>query len=72
MAVVATASNEQSPLLALGEIDPTFGNRAVLSAFGVDGQPLDRSVPIRLVVAGDANAGRSVSNLQGIRVSVAE
>lgn len=72
MAAVATASDGYAALLALGEIDPTFGNRNVLLAYSVDGQPLDRSGPIRLVVAGDGKTGRSVSNLESIRVFVAE
>lgn len=68
MAAVATAADGYSVLLALGEIDPTFGNRNVLLAYSVDGQPLDRSGPIRLVVAGDDKTGRSVSNLESIQV----
>lgn len=68
MYVVATGSDGYRAVLSLAEIDPDFGNKAVLVAYSIDGKPLDRSGVARLVVPGDVKAARSVSNLAAIEV----
>ena len=68
MAAVATASDGYQVLLAPGEPDPSCGGRNALLAYSTDGGPLNRSGPIRPVVAGGGKAGSSVSNLRSVRV----
>ena len=51
--------------LAIGEIDPAFENKQVVLADAQDGQPLAAA---RLVVPGDAKAGRSVRGVAAIEV----
>ena len=51
--------------LAIGEIDPRMEGKSVLVAVARDGQPLPA---LRLVVPGDAHAGRSVRDLVGIEI----
>ena len=58
--IVATGSNGYQVVIAWGEIDPEFGNQNVLVAYEQDGKALDG---LRLVVPGDAHAGRYVSGL---------
>jgi len=69
--VVATGSDGYRALIALGEIEPGFGNAPNLIAYEVDGAPLATSGFARLVVPGDTKAGRFVSNLVGIEVLAA-
>ncbi len=66
--VVATGSDGYKTLLSLGEIDPAFGNQPDLVAYAADGQPLGANGFARLVVPGDAKAGRWVSNLVDLQV----
>ncbi|GAA4020941.1 molybdopterin-binding oxidoreductase [Deinococcus rubellus] len=63
-ALLASGRDGYSALFSWGELDPGFGNRAVLIAYAQDGQPLDAvNGPLRLVVPGDGKAGRYVSTL---------
>ncbi|MGJ7510243.1 molybdopterin-dependent oxidoreductase [Variovorax sp. GT1P44] len=68
MYVVATGSDGYKAVIALGEIDPDFGNKMALVAYSVNGAPLDRNGMARLIVPGDVKMGRSVSNLAAIEV----
>lgn len=67
--VLAQGADGYAALFSLGEIDPSFGNRAVLLAYEQDGQPLPATDgAIRLVVPGDLKGGRYVSSL--VRLTV--
>ncbi len=67
--VLAQGADGYAALFSLGEIDPSFGNRAVLLAYEQDGQPLPAADgAVRLVVPGDVKGGRYVSNL--VRLTV--
>jgi DMSO/TMAO reductase YedYZ molybdopterin-dependent catalytic subunit len=67
--VLAIGSDGYSSLVVGGEIDPKFGNVQVLIATAKDGQPLsDDDGFARIVVPGDAAAGRYVSNLVKLEV----
>ena len=66
--VVATGSDGYKALFSMGEIDPAFGDQPDLVAFQADGKLLDANGFARLVVPGDAKAGRYVSNLVNLQV----
>jgi DMSO/TMAO reductase YedYZ molybdopterin-dependent catalytic subunit len=68
---VATGSDGYKALVALGEIDPGFGNRQVLIAYRVNGAGLGGTGVARMVVPGDHKASRSVSNLVSLEVFTA-
>ena len=69
--LVATGSDGYKALISMGEIDPAFGNQPDLIAYEADGQMLDSAGFARLVVPGDAKAGRYVSNLVNLQVFAA-
>lgn len=71
MYAVATGSDGYKALVALGEIDPGFGNRQVLVAYSANGAALGTNGAFRLVVPGDIKLGRSVSNLVSVEVFTA-
>ncbi len=71
MYALATGTDGYKALVALGEIDPGFGNRPVLVAYAANGAALGANGAVRLVVPGDVRLGRSVSNLQSIEVFTA-
>ena len=66
--VVATGSDGYKALISMGEIDPAFGDQPDLVAYEADGTLLDTNGFARLVVPGDAKAGRYVSNLINLQV----
>ena len=66
--LVATGSDGYKALISMGEIDPAFGNQPDLVAYEADGTLLDSNGFARLVVPGDAKAGRYVSNLITLQV----
>jgi DMSO/TMAO reductase YedYZ molybdopterin-dependent catalytic subunit len=66
--VVATGSDGYKALISMGEIDPAFGHQPDLIAYEANGQLLDSSGFARLIVPGDAKAGRYVSNLINLQV----
>ena len=66
--VVATSSDGYKALISMGEIDPAFGDQPDLVAYEADGALLDTNGFARLVVPGDAKAGRYVSNLINLQV----
>jgi len=68
MYVVGTGSDGYKAVIAMGEIEPNFGNQPDLIAYEIDGAPLDRNGFARLVVPNDVRAGRFVSNLIAIEV----
>jgi hypothetical protein len=70
--VVATGSDGYKAVLALAEVDPDFHPGEVLIADAVDGKPLDKAGPFRLVVSEDKRPARSVRNLVSIEVRQAE
>jgi hypothetical protein len=70
--VVATGSDGDKSVVALGEIDPEFHPGMVLVADTMDGKPLDKTGPFRLVVSEDKRPARSVRNLVKIEVRTAE
>jgi hypothetical protein len=66
--VVAMGSDGTKAVVALGEIDPQFGNQPDLSAVAFNGGSLDQNGLTRLVVPGDIFGGRYVSNLVSLEV----
>lgn len=71
MYVVATSADGYRVVLSMPELDPRFGNRAVILAYRHNGQGLGTTGEIRLIVAGDVRMGRSVQNLASISVHTA-
>jgi len=65
--VAATGSDGYQAIVAWGEIDPGFENKAVLLAFTQDGKSLAGGGP-RLVVSDDIHGGRYVSDVVSIRL----
>lgn len=55
-------------VLAIGEIDPDFGNKPAMIALRRNGEPLPPDEGLRLVVPGDKHGGRNVHNV--IRITV--
>ena len=71
--VVATGSDGDVSVVALGEVDPEFHPGTVLVADAIDGKPLDaKTGPFRLVVSEDKRPARSVRNLVRLEVRTAE
>jgi DMSO/TMAO reductase YedYZ molybdopterin-dependent catalytic subunit len=70
--VVATGSDGYKSVVALGEIDPEFHPGTVLVADTMDGKPLGKEGPFRLVVSEDKRPARSVRNLVRVEVRMAE
>jgi hypothetical protein len=71
--VVATGSDGDVSVVALGEVDPELHPGTVLVADAVDGKPLDaKTGPFRLVVSEDKRPARSVRNLVRLEVRSAE
>ena len=68
--ILVTGSDGYQAVIAWGEIDPGFEDKAVLVAYADgSGQPLDASEGMaRLVVPGDQKGGRYVSNVVSITV----
>lgn len=68
--ILITGSDGYQAVIAWGEIDPGFENKAVLVAYGDGmGQPLGADEGMaRLVVPGDQKGGRYVSNVVSITV----
>lgn len=68
MALVS-GTDGYSVAISLGEILPTFANKQVIVAYEEDGKPLPQADGFaRLIVPGDAFAGRYVSNIAHIDV----
>jgi hypothetical protein len=70
--VVATGSDGYKSVVALGEIDPEFHPGTVLVADTMDGKPLGKAGPFRLVVTEDKRPARSVRNLVRVELKMAE
>ena len=67
--VQAKGNDGYAALFSWAELDPGFGNRAVLLAYEEDGKPFPAADgAVRLVVPGDLKGGRYVSNLIGLQV----
>lgn len=66
--VVATGSDGYKAVVAVGEVDPSFGNQPDLIAWQVDGAALTSNGFARLVLPNDIKAGRFVSNLVSLEV----
>lgn len=62
--LVVTGSDGYQAVIALGEIDPEFGNQPVLLAYEQDGAAIEGG--LRLVVPGDMRGGRYVSGVVNI------
>jgi hypothetical protein len=71
MFVVATASDGYKLVIALGEIDPDFGNQPCLIATQRDGADFTSGGFARLVFPNDVKKGRWVVNLTSLKVSEA-
>jgi DMSO/TMAO reductase YedYZ molybdopterin-dependent catalytic subunit len=67
--VIAIGSDGYTSIVTAGEVDPKFGNIKVLVATSVNGGPLSNTQGFaRIVVPGDAAAGRFVSGLSTITI----
>ncbi len=71
MYVVATGTDGYKAVLALGELDPGFGNQPDLVATSMNGVPLAGDGFARIVVPHDVKHGRWVSNLASLEVFTA-
>ena len=68
--VLVTGTDGYSVGIALGEIMPRFANKQVILAYEEDGKPLPQADGFtRLIVPGDAFAGRYVSNVAQVSVT---
>jgi hypothetical protein len=68
-AVIVTARDGYTVVLALAETDPAFRREQVILADSADGAPLpDTTGPYRLVVEGDLRAARSARMVVSIEV----
>ncbi|MBV8084527.1 MAG: molybdate ABC transporter substrate-binding protein [Chloroflexi bacterium] len=70
--VEVTGSDGYQAILAYGDIDPNFGNQAVLLAYEQDGKTLTDQDGPRLTVPGDKAGGRYVSGVVRVDVKDAE
>jgi len=71
--VVATGSDGYEAVLSLGEVDTSFHPGDVIVADTMNGKPLDaRNGPFKLVVTEDKRPARSVRNLVGLQMKVAQ
>jgi DMSO/TMAO reductase YedYZ molybdopterin-dependent catalytic subunit len=67
--VIAIGSDGYTSIVTAGEVDPKFGNVKVLVATSLNGAPLGPTQGFaRIVVPGDAAAGRYVSGLKTIAI----
>jgi DMSO/TMAO reductase YedYZ molybdopterin-dependent catalytic subunit len=67
--VIAQGADGYSVVFSLAELDPEFGDQAVVVADKMDGQPLSsRDGPLRLVVPGDKRQARWVRMLRTITI----
>lgn len=70
--LVATGADGYRSVIALGEVDPEFHPGTVLIADTMDGKPLDKAGPFRLVVSEDKRPARSVRNLVKVELRTAD
>lgn len=69
-AVLVTGTDGYGVAIALGEIIPRFANKQIILAYEEDGKPLPQADGFaRLIVPGDAFAGRYVSNVAQVAVT---
>lgn len=69
MYAMVTGSDGYRAMVALGEINPSFGNKQVLVAYQKNGADLPASEgAVRLIVPGDGKGGRKISNVIEIKV----
>jgi DMSO/TMAO reductase YedYZ molybdopterin-dependent catalytic subunit len=64
--ILARGTDNYASGIAIGEIDPKFEGKQAIIAYEKDGKPLDS---LRLIVPGDAHAGRGVRDLAEITVN---
>jgi DMSO/TMAO reductase YedYZ molybdopterin-dependent catalytic subunit len=68
--VVAEAADNYRVVFSIAELDPDFGDRQVIVADKMDGQPLPpQDGPLRLVVAGDKRQARWVRMLTNLTIT---
>ena len=68
--VVAEAADSYRVVFSLAELDPDFGNRQIIVADKMDGQPLPpQDGPLRLVVSGDKRQARWVRMLTTLTIA---
>lgn len=69
MYAMVTGSDGYRAMVALGEINPSFGNKAVLVAYAKNGADLPPAEgTVRVIVPGDVKGGRKISNVIEIKV----
>lgn len=66
--MIVTGSDCYQSVFGAGEFDPFFGGSQVMVAYSVGGQSLGSDGFARIVVPGDKEGGRFVSNIVNIRV----
>lgn len=66
--ITVRGSDGYAIALSYGELSPDYGNAGAILAYQKNGQPLDPSDGIRLIVPNDKHAGRAVHNVMTIEV----
>jgi hypothetical protein len=70
--IVATGSDGYKAVLSLAETDPSFHPGDVIVADTIDGKPLGKEGPFKLVVTEDKRPARCVHNLVSIELRTAD
>jgi hypothetical protein len=70
--IIATGADGYKAVLALAEVDPDFHPGQVIIADALNGKPLDKDGPYKLIVTEDKHPARWVRNLISIEVKAAE
>ena len=66
--IIVTGSDCYQSVFGAGENNPAFGGSQIMVAYGVNGGPLEANGFARIVVPGDKQGGRFVSNIVNIDV----
>jgi len=66
--VVVTGSDGYEAVFSLGEIDPSFGGAQIIIAYATSGQSIGSNGFAKLIIPGDKEGGRFVSNIVKIEV----
>jgi hypothetical protein len=66
--VIVTGTDCYQSVFGVGEVNPAFGGSQIMVAYATGGQPLGDDGFARIVVPGDKQGGRFVSNIATIEV----
>jgi hypothetical protein len=71
MVIIVTGTDCYTAVFGAGEIDPAFGDVQVMLAYLVGGQSIGTDGVAKIIVPGDKDGGRFVSNIAHIEVKAA-